>query len=185
MTKHVFFLVGPAPRHNQKMFAFLQGGRGASGLRGSCAERTQRKPSRWQTARRVFVPLCLFPMCMFSCEKPHIKLCCMQMLGGRTVVADWAVPKAQFAPAAVPAPGMLHRNIACTCVCRSKERLVACSGGVQVRWRLERILEMMLWKVLMVQRWRVNTPLQSWSRALRSACCRASWSSWSTWRWVA
>ena len=49
-------------------------------------------------------------VCYFKIEK----VCCAQTLGGRTVVADWAVPKAQFTAAAAPPPGMAPQCTACS-----------------------------------------------------------------------
>ena len=99
MNLHLFILI---------KIALLQGGRAVSALRGSCVERTRRRPSKWQTARRA--PSLVLPCFMVHTDYvgPQYKLCRMQTLGGRTVVADWAVPKAQYIAAAAPPPGMSH-----------------------------------------------------------------------------
>ena len=52
------------------------------------------------------------------------------------------------------------------------------SGDVQVRLGREAMLERMLRVTLMVQRRWMSALPQSQNRAQRSACCRASWSSW-------
>ena len=91
-------------------------------------------------------------------------------------MADWAVPKAQYAAAAAPPPGMSHTAL--PSLASAGPRASVLTGDVQARRRLGATLEKLLRVMLRVQRPRVSALPESLSRALRSACCRALWGSW-------